>query len=93
MKQRTSIEITYDILEAALTAQTKTRIMYVAGLYNKQVNSYLAVLVRAGLLEMAGDRNYKTTLKGTLFMQSFERLRSIAFEPEWDAKLAFGGME
>jgi predicted transcriptional regulator len=84
MKQRTGIEITHDILEAALTAQTKTRIMYVAGLYSKQVNSYLSVLVRAGLLETVGDRNYKTTVKGTQFMRSFERLRSIAFVPEWD---------
>lgn len=71
MKHRTGIEITYDILEAAMSAQTKTRIMYVAGLYNKQVNSHLAILVRAGLLEMVGDRNYKTTVKGTQFMQSF----------------------
>ena len=64
--QRIAIEIIYDILEAALTAQTKTGI--VARLYNKQATAYLAILVRAGLLEMVEDRTYKTTGKGSEFI-------------------------
>jgi predicted transcriptional regulator len=83
LKQRTPIEIMYAILGAAVTPQHKTRLVYDARLYSRQVIPYLTVLLKAGLLERSGERTYQTTRKGRDFMQSFERLEMMARIPTY----------
>ena len=71
----------YDILDAAATTVTKTRMMYLARLYNRQVNPYFIVLLNAGLLEKDGENKYRTTAKGRDFMKSYKRLELILALP------------
>jgi predicted transcriptional regulator len=65
----------YDILDATRTPSTKTRLVSKANLYTKQVDTYVGILLRAGLLETIDERKYHVSSKGKEYMLSFEKLK------------------
>ena len=75
MKYRSRTEITAQILQIAVGGTTKTKIMYRAFLSYAQVQEYLILLIENGLLEYNKvNKTYKTTEKGTRFLNVYEQL-------------------
>jgi predicted transcriptional regulator len=74
------MDIIASILESAVNGAKKTRIMYRAALNFKQLQRYLPLLVKRGLI-ICADTNkggvYKTTEKGRDFLQKYEELRKL----------------
>ena len=78
LKNRSRPDIWYLILEAAKEGEIKTRIMWKAMLYNKQVTGYISDLIEKGMLEsMKGQNRYITTEKGRKFISAYEHMASI----------------
>lgn len=78
MPYRSRMHIQAEILEAAATGTSKTRIMYRAALSYFQVSSYLKELVEMGFLQYdSSDARYNTTSKGQDFLLSFRRLSDL----------------
>jgi predicted transcriptional regulator len=69
--RRTSIDVSVDILEAALNGANKTRIVYRSNLNFAIVRSYLDNLMKTGLLLEDGGK-YMTTRKGAKFIKDYE---------------------
>ncbi|MCI0559408.1 MAG: winged helix-turn-helix domain-containing protein [Nitrososphaera sp.] len=75
MAYRSSIEIKADILEAATTGSSKTRVQYESALSYVQISSYVKDLIGNGLLEYDSSiRLYRTTAKGYDFLKSYRQL-------------------
>jgi predicted transcriptional regulator len=75
MKYRSRTDITAQILEAANSGVTKTKIMYKAFLSYAQLKEYLAVLIENGLLEyIEGEQIYRTTEKGNRFLKIYNQI-------------------
>ncbi len=83
-KRRSPEDIVADILRSAERSISKTRIMYKAALNYKQLNKYLEILTREGLLlHDTRSRRYRSSEKGTLYVERFEefvRTREVIFE-------------
>ena len=71
--RRTSVDVSVDILEAALNGANKTRIVYRSNLNFAIVRGYLDNLIRTGLL-IVDDGSYRTTSKGAKFIKDYESL-------------------
>jgi predicted transcriptional regulator len=78
MKYRSRTDITSQVLEAANSGATKTMIMYKAYLSYAQLKEYLSMMLVNDLLEyIEGKHHYKTTEKGTQFVEAYEKIRNM----------------
>jgi molybdate transport repressor ModE-like protein len=82
LKNRSRVEILYDIVSSARTAAKKTHLMYKSNLSFKQLDLYLEYILQHGLLEERfsdddGGKLYVLTNKGNEFLRLFEHLRSL----------------
>ena len=71
-KNRRSLDIAQTILSITSVRVRKTRIMYGANLSFRQVQKYLCVLLRNGLLEHDVDSGYLITGAGKKFLRLYE---------------------
>ncbi len=77
LKQRSSIEIMSEILDAAneRSGVGKTKIMYRAFLSYSQLKEYLPVLTERGLLSFdTGSQTFRITKKGLKFLDTCNRM-------------------
>ena len=78
MKYRSRNDIISHMLEAASGGATKTKIMYKAYVSHAQLQDYLALLVKNGLLaHNQADHLYRTTSKGHEFMKTYDQVGSL----------------
>jgi predicted transcriptional regulator len=74
--------ITIDILEAALTPQKKTRIMYKANLNYERFNKYFDDFIRKGFIVEVTDRQskqaYKISERGRTFLLALKKAQELA---------------
>ncbi len=85
MKYRSRIDITAQILEAAIDDTTKTKIMCHAFLSYDGLQEYLTASVKSGLLHHdAYAHVFKTTEKGYRFISLYNQLTELLKnEPEY----------
>jgi predicted transcriptional regulator len=83
LKNRSRVEILYDIVAASKSSARKTHLMYKSNLSFKQLRMYLDFLIERGLvqerldnLEDAGH-TYAVTSKGLEFLTLFEELQGF----------------
>ena len=79
-KRRDRLQIMAEILEIAKNGSLKTQIMYRANLSFAQLNEYLNFLLEVKLLEainQGGKGMYRTTMKGTEFLQNYFKIRDL----------------
>lgn len=79
IKRRSEDLIIFQILDICKEGVGKTRIVYQANLNSQRVDHYLEILVKNGLIDKVplGSRAfYKTTHKGIILGEKFDRLRS-----------------
>jgi len=80
IERRDQIDIVAGILEAAREGETKTQIMHIANLNHKQVERYLALLIKKGLMKKAKQRNkrlFKTNDKGLKYLHEYHELKDF----------------
>jgi predicted transcriptional regulator len=74
--------IAIEILEAALSAQKKTRIMYLTNLNYVRTNKYLVDFVRRGFIlevvDSEGKREYVISEEGKIFLLALKNAKDIA---------------
>lgn len=75
-RNRNRLQIAQAILHVTRNGAGKTRILYGANLSFRLLQDYLAVLVKAGLIEVKGGERkvYSTTAKGMRFLEEFDAL-------------------
>lgn len=85
--RRGYFDIVAEILKAAASGKTKTRIMYTAGLSYSQTDKYLSSLIRKGLVKNTGVRRnrrliktYRTTERGVELLDRLESLEKLLLE-------------
>ncbi len=76
LRKRSDIEIMASILNEANEGARKTHIMYRCNLSHKQLQAYLKILLRLGLLESPSD-SFETTLKGRKFVGAYRTLKAL----------------
>jgi predicted transcriptional regulator len=79
-KRRDRLFIIAEILDIAKDGALKTQIMYKANLSFSQLNTYLRLLLDTQLLQKGraeGKTIYKTTKKGTEYMDSYKEVIDI----------------
>jgi predicted transcriptional regulator len=81
MKNRSRMEILYDIISSSKSPARKTNLMYKSNLSFKQLELYLGFLVEQGLIEVRPEeggsgRMYGATSRGFQFTKLFEDLQS-----------------
>lgn len=69
MVNRDRHDIVIAILEKARTGKKKTEIIRDVGLSYLQTKQYLNTLIEKGLLEIDGERRFKTTKRGLEFLE------------------------
>jgi predicted transcriptional regulator len=84
MKNRSRVEILYDIVSASKASAKKTHLMYKSNLSFKQLRLYLDFLLYRGLVEERmednepeASRTYTATPKGLEFLTLFEDLQGF----------------
>jgi predicted transcriptional regulator len=79
LKNRNRTDIVVEILRAANSGATaKVKLMYRSYLSYTQLNEYLIVLVRNGLIDYDARTNlYRTTEKGARFLNLYEKFREV----------------
>jgi predicted transcriptional regulator len=80
MKNRSRVEILYEIVLAAKEPAKKTHLLYGSNLSTKQLNLYLQFLLERKILsEQISERSklYVATARGRHFIDTFEKLRSL----------------
>jgi predicted transcriptional regulator len=83
MKNRGRQDINAMILEAAIVAENKTRIMYKAYLSHNQLCAHLTELQDNGLLEYRlGDQTYMTTQKGKTYLEIYNTMNELTSTAE-----------
>ena len=89
-KNRRSLDIVQTILSITSVRVRKTKIMYGANLSFRQVQKYLCVLLRNGLLEHDVDSGYLITNAGREFLSLYadylERSKGLRYEVERNTK-------
>jgi predicted transcriptional regulator len=89
-KNRCSLDIVRAVLSIASVRARKTKIMYGANLSFHQVQKYLCVLLRNGLLEHDVDSGYLITAVGKEFLclyeEYLERSKGLSQEVERNTK-------
>ncbi len=80
MKFRSRADIAAEMLEVAKNGEKKTRIMYGSHTSVKQLNTYLDLLIENEMLEYLPEKRiYRTTEKGILFLDSYQKAWGILF--------------
>jgi predicted transcriptional regulator len=81
IKNRSKLDIIYDILVSATGGVKKTHIMSRANLSSEQMNFYFNTLLHHSLLDAEKDhdnnRVYKTTQKGVKFLHCCAQIKSL----------------
>jgi predicted transcriptional regulator len=78
MKNRGRQDINAMILEAAIVAENKTKIMYKAYLSHNQLCVHLIELQDNGLLEYRlGEQTYITTQKGKRYLEIYNTMNEL----------------
>lgn len=80
LKNRSRVEILYDIISAAKPSSKKTHLMYKGNLSYQQLDLYLNFILKNGLLEerfVDETRLYFITQKGTEFLRLFEDMHNL----------------
>jgi predicted transcriptional regulator len=78
MANRTRFEMLCDILNAATTPVTRTKLMYKAFLPQSQVQEATAFLIRKGLVQFEPlDQTFATTQKGRQTLEKVQTLREM----------------
>ena len=88
-KRRDRLHIMAEVLGVTLDGALKTQIMYKANLSFAQLNEYLSLLLKLGLLRRNKEEQrtlYKTTPKGIEYLKSYEEIRAILGKNEEKAK-------
>ncbi len=88
-KRRDRLHIMAEVLGVTIDGALKTQIMYKANLSFAQLNEYLSLLLRLGLLKRNKEEQktlYKTTPKGIEYLKSYEEIRAILGKKEEKAK-------
>lgn len=81
MKYRSRTDIVSQILDVANGGSTKTKIMCKAYLSYAQLKEYLSILIQNELLEyVEGERRYRTTEKGLVFMNAYDQMTNMTGE-------------
>ena len=81
-RKRSDIDIMADILKEAKRVTRKTRLMLTCNLSYRQLENYLSLLLEMGLLDSQSDewsnwRSYKTTSKGSKFLNTYSKLKIL----------------
>ena len=76
VRKRSDIDIMASILNEAKGGARKTRIMYRCNLSHKQLQAYLKLLLRLGLLESPSN-SFETTVKGRKFVEAYRTLKAL----------------
>jgi predicted transcriptional regulator len=85
MKNRGRQDINAMILEAAMVAENKTKIMYKAYLSHNQLCAHLTELQDNGLLEYRlGEQTYVTTNKGKRYLEIYNTMNELTTIKEED---------
>lgn len=85
MKNRGRQDINAMILEAAMVAENKTKIMYKAYLSHNQLCVHLTELQDNGLLEYRlGEQAYVTTNKGKRYLEIYNTMNELTTIKEED---------
>jgi predicted transcriptional regulator len=88
MKNRGRQDINAMILEAAIVAENKTKIMYKAYLSHNQLCAHLKELQDNGLLEYKlGEQTYITSEKGKRYLEIYNTMNELASLPEEDSAI------
>jgi predicted transcriptional regulator len=80
LKNRSRVEILYDIISAAKPSSKKTHLMYKGNLSYQQLDLYLNFILKNGLLEerfVDDTRLYFITEKGMEFLRLFEDMHNL----------------
>lgn len=86
MKNRGRQDINAMILEAAIAAENKTKIMYKAYLSHSQLCVHLTELQDNGLLEYRlGEQTYVTTQKGKRYLEIYNNMNELTSIAEEDS--------
>jgi len=84
-RRRDRLYIMAEILEIALEGVLKTQVMYKANLSFAQLNEYLRLMLDLKLLELTVNEEksvYKTTSKGTRYLESYRKIRELLKKEE-----------
>jgi len=81
-KHRGSLDIIADILEASKVKARKTYLMYRCNLSFKQLENYLNLLLKRGLISTVEDNDnnaslFKITEKGEYFLETYRGLQGL----------------
>jgi predicted transcriptional regulator len=80
-KHRGSLDIIADILEASKGKARKTYLMYRCNLSFKQLENYLNLLLKRGLISIEDNGNnaslFKITEKGEYFLETYRGLQGL----------------
>ncbi|HEV8404958.1 MAG TPA: winged helix-turn-helix domain-containing protein [Nitrososphaera sp.] len=81
LKNRSKLDIIYDILVSATSGVKKTHIMSRANLSSEQMNFYFSTLLHHSLLDAEKDPEnnliYRTTQKGIRFLHCCAQIKSL----------------
>jgi predicted transcriptional regulator len=81
LKNRSKLDIIYDILVSATSGVKKTHIMSRANLSSEQMNYYFNTLLHHSLLDSEKDSEnnliYRTTQKGIRFLHCCAQIKSL----------------
>jgi len=82
LRKRSDIDIIADILIEAKKDTLKTHIMYRCNLSHRQLNIYLKLLFKIGLLKSHSNeennaRYYEITSKGLKFLKTYSKLKDL----------------
>ena len=85
MKYRCSVDIIAKILDAALSAETKSKIMVYANLNHIQIKRYIPHVLSEQLIEERDNPEnsstvYATTQKGRIFLQKYTQAQLYRIE-------------
>jgi predicted transcriptional regulator len=72
-RRREHVELILEILELSEGGERKSRLMQRIGMCTSQLNCYLELLSRSGMIIDDG-RNYVTTSKGLEFIKRFQEI-------------------
>lgn len=73
LRRRTHVELIVEILELSEGGERKYRLMQRIGMCTSQLNDYLELLRRSGMIVDIG-RNYVTTPKGLEIIKRFQEI-------------------
>ncbi len=86
-KNRSRIDIYFDILTAARQSVRKTHIMYRSNISYKQLDKYLDILIECDLIKEESEDGatvYNVTNRGLTFIGLFENLSEYLIPPRSD---------